>query len=364
MSWFWRGFQSAVFYYLSCAPCSTFAHQRKRQKANRRARAEKAALAEASVGIYHHPSPFNTNSYWHEEVVMGPGPPVKRGTKDRGKTDSTRRLNTGGQGSSAGASSADTTLAVSRTSEGPAEEHNVGEVSEGWNIKIYQRPDEVLWGFERLGPPADESVRTPFPPHPSTHNNSMYYMPRNPAVNDFHPPTVSTLPSSPSEIRWMLQPPPTAMVMAGKCPANRSRSVSGGSSAGVQKAGDTTGVDKQSLPLKQGQMAPTDSNALEASRSVIGDKTWSNGTKAKGHELSKERTDNDTTTDGCASSQKHNVPQSIADSTAPRNVLEPLMHRPVLTTTQSDRQNASAKPDDAPLSTALTSAPLRTLEEM
>lgn len=32
MAWFWRGFQSAVFYYVSCAPCSKLAHQRKRHK--------------------------------------------------------------------------------------------------------------------------------------------------------------------------------------------------------------------------------------------------------------------------------------------------------------------------------------------
>ena len=223
MSWFWRGAQSAVFYYLSCAPCSTFAHQRKRQRANRRAKAEKNAGEEADVGVYHHPSPFDTNVYWHEEMVAGPGPPIKRSTKEKGKSDSTRRLNTAGPGSSAGASSADTTMAVS-TTDGMTEEKYGGRSSGDWNHKRYQRPDEVLWGFEDQISERGESIGMSAMGPSSTNSLGTYYTARNPAVNDLHPPVVSTPPTNRNEIRWMLQPPPSAKIMAGKAPANRSRS--------------------------------------------------------------------------------------------------------------------------------------------
>lgn len=51
MSWFWRGFQSAIFYYVSCAPCSKLAYQRRRRRDNKRAKAQHAA-SEAEQGLY------------------------------------------------------------------------------------------------------------------------------------------------------------------------------------------------------------------------------------------------------------------------------------------------------------------------
>ena len=244
MSWFWRGAQSAVFYYLSCAPCSTFAHQRKRQKANRRAKAEKAAL-DAEAGIYQHPSPFHTNAYWQEEMMLGPGPPVKKGTKDKGKSDSMRRLNTAGPGGSAGASSADTTMVVSRTSDGLDEMHSWEGSSEGWNRRRYQRPDEALWGFLDPESTQREIIGLSTLGRPSTTSIGTYSTPpRNPLVNELHPPIIGAPPTDPSELRWMLQPPPSAKVMEGKIPANRSRSVSGGSSYGARKAADAPSIER------------------------------------------------------------------------------------------------------------------------
>ena len=224
MSWLWRGFQSAVFYYLSCAPCTTFAHQRKRQKANRKARAEKSATENTDTGVYHHPSPFDTNVYWQEEILLGPGPSLKRGTKERGKSESTKRLNTNGPGSSAGTSSADTTMVESSTVE-VHDRRSTEEGAEGWNCRRYQRPDEVLWGFEDQASAAGESIGMSVNGQRSVRSIGTYYTARNPAVNDLHPPVVSTPPTSKNETRWMLQPPPSAKVMAGKVPAStRSRS--------------------------------------------------------------------------------------------------------------------------------------------
>ncbi|MCJ1286936.1 hypothetical protein MMC26_006282 [Xylographa opegraphella] len=222
MSWFWRGFQSAIFYYVSCAPCTKLAYQRKRRKQNRREKAEHAAIEEVSPEFYQHPSPFSTNIYWREEMVLGPGPPPKKGDRNnKSKNGSTRELNTGGYGSSAGASSADSTLVVeSLDGLSPVQE---AASEQGWNTRRYQRPDEILWGFDL------EAGGMPSINPTGTSGSGTYYTARNPAVNDLHPPVVSTQPTRKSETRWMLQPPPSAKVMEGKARTPRSRSVSGAS---------------------------------------------------------------------------------------------------------------------------------------
>lgn len=219
MSWFWRGFQSAVFYYLSCAPCTKLAYQRRRRKANQRAKVEKAAT-EMEQGLYQHPSPFSTNIYWREEMVLGPGPPQKKGNRDRDKhkTESSRGLRSGGAGSSSltGTSSADTVV-VDEAGEQEEQERRSGE---GWNRTRYQREDEILWGIG--GESASGRDRSS-----TTGSRGNYYVARNPAVNDLHPPVVSTQPTHRSETKWMLQPPPSAKIMEGKVKASRSRSGSG-----------------------------------------------------------------------------------------------------------------------------------------
>ena len=245
MSWFWRGFQSAIFYYISCAPCATYAHQRKRQKASRRAKAEKTIQEQTEAGVYHHPSPFNTNVYWHEEITLGPGPPPQRkGNKDRSKTDSARRLNTGGQGSSAGGSSGVTTLAL-QSLDGMEEVQQEGLEDDSWNRRRYQRADDVLWGLGSTQEEIDPSTGMPDLNRPTTSESGTYYTARNPAVNDLHPPIVSTQPRQKSETRWMLQPPPPAKVMEGKERANRSRSISGGSYGSTTRASERTSLSRQ-----------------------------------------------------------------------------------------------------------------------
>lgn len=222
-SWFWRGFQSAIFYYISCAPCTKLAYRRKRRKQLKRERAEKA-LHDAEEGIHQHPSPFSTNPYWKEEISLGPGPPQRKAVRDgKGKPKDSRGLRTGGVGSSTetGTSSADTIVGE----EGGEKIVDSGEV---WNKRRYQREDEILWGKEEEeGKPTGMS-----PASRSASGNASYYQARNPAVNDLHPPVVSTQPTHRSETQWMLQPPPRAKIMEGKEKAdspNRSRSGSGAS---------------------------------------------------------------------------------------------------------------------------------------
>lgn len=160
-------------------------------------------------------------------MVLGPGPPPKKKDRDKMRTanGSSRDLNTGGPGSSAAGSSAtDTTLvaAIAEDAEGVVERGS----GEGWNTRRYQRQDEMLWGYdieEEAGLGLSGITRS------GTAGSGTHYTARNPAVNDLHPPVVSTHPTRKSETRWMLQPPPSAKVMEGKEKANRSRSVSGGS---------------------------------------------------------------------------------------------------------------------------------------
>ncbi|KAI4251138.1 MAG: hypothetical protein LQ352_005043, partial [Teloschistes flavicans] len=223
MSWFWRGFQSAVFYYVSCAPCSKLAYRRKRRKDIARSREEAKEMEE---GLYPHPAPFSTNQYWQEEMALGPGPPRKKKDMDRKRGEDSAQVSqrdlTTGSSARTGTSSADTVVAKISTegsSEGAEQESTSGD---GWNRKRYQREDEYLWGADSIDDhePGDRSY---------------YYVARNPAVNDLHPPVVSTQPAQRSETRWMLQPPPSARVMEGKERANRPRSGSGGSNGSSKR---------------------------------------------------------------------------------------------------------------------------------
>lgn len=166
---------------------------------------------------------------------MGPGPPQrkqreqKERERERERKRGNRGLATGGVGSSAvtGTSSADTVIGSEAAESRVAEQERSS--GEGWNRRRYQREDEMLWGIHvdnssRKGTPKAGRSRAG-----TASSAGSYKYGINPAVNDLHPPIVSTRPTNKNEMRWMLQPPPPARVMAGKEPANRSRSGSGGS---------------------------------------------------------------------------------------------------------------------------------------
>ena len=248
MSWFWRGFQSAIFYYVSCAPCTKLAYQRRQRKNNKRARAEHMA-SEAEQGLYRHPSPFNTNVYWKEEMAMGPGPPQrkqrdqKERERERERHKGDRGLATGGVGSSAvtGASSADTVVGSEATDGREVDQERNSE--DGWNRRRYQREDEMLWGVHVDGGSRKETPKVGRSRTGTASSAGSYKYGCNPAVNDLHPPIVSTRPTNRSEMRWMLQPPPSARIMEGKEPANRSRSGSGGSYGSGRSNGSSRRMD-------------------------------------------------------------------------------------------------------------------------
>lgn len=189
----------------------------------KRGKSERASH-KAEEGLQQHPSPFSTNPYWKEEILLGPGPPQRKANRDgKGKNKDSRGLGTRGAGSSTetGTSSADTIV-------GEEGGEKIRDSGEDWNKRRYQRDDEILWGKEE-----DEGKLAGMSPvSRSASGSANYYQARNPAVNDLHPPVVSTQPTHPSETQWMLQPPPKAKIMEGKERANtpnRSRSGSGAS---------------------------------------------------------------------------------------------------------------------------------------
>lgn len=111
------------------------------------------------------------------------------------------------------------------------------ELGDRWNRIRYQREDEVLWGGSGSSSPTSgaggpagavkgSSVGLSGRGRADTGGSAKYYVAKNPAVNDLHPPVVCG-PVSRAETRWMLQPPPSAKVMAGKVRSTASVSVRG-----------------------------------------------------------------------------------------------------------------------------------------
>ena len=243
--------QSVAFYVLSCSTCAKINHRRKAKVQAKRERAEKHELETEQPGLYRHPSPFSTNPYWDEEIMMGPGPPKKKADKN----SSQRGLTTAGPGSSYANSSTMSTDAASS----PTAVEGSRISGEGWNLKRYQREDEALWGHDTHGPGQrildaisragstagrllEERLNSRKTPTMVEEEPPKYYLAKNPPVNDLHPPVVSTQPASRDETRWMLQPPPSAKVMEGKERVVRSRATSNGSS---RKGADGSPLSRQ-----------------------------------------------------------------------------------------------------------------------
>ena len=193
-------------------------------------------------------------------MVLGPGPQQKKKEKEKGKGDSSRELRSGGNGSSM----------VTRTTRSTDIMHDEDnseksrDSGDGWNRRRYQREDEALWGTEGADGDSLDMSR-------SASGARSYYFARNPAVNDLHPPVVSTAPQHKSETRWMLQPPPSAKVMEGKERANRSRSGSGTSKASLGTKNGDPGLGRQvgeRLMEEKMSRMPSAEGAVGMSKSV------------------------------------------------------------------------------------------------
>lgn len=263
-----RGIQSAIFYYLSCAPCTKAAHRRNRKKQLNQDRKQREALFEDDPTTYRQPSPYRTNEYWAEEIRLGPGPPERRLPKKERKKR--REEDAAGRGRSAVRAdnqqdAQEKKLELPRLPE-PAHLSGLRGILKNTENRFsgldwrerwrrFQREDEDLWGGEsssdesdssserpRLGPPrqsvAGSSIGVPGPFHMRLHQHHSkkrpeegYWTARNPPVNDLHPPVVSVPTRSRASNQWMLQPPPPSGVMNGYTPISRNRSDSENSRA-------------------------------------------------------------------------------------------------------------------------------------
>lgn len=340
-SWFWRGFQSAIFYYMSCAPCTKLSYRRKRRKQFKREKSEKA-LREAEEGYQQHPSPFSTNPYWKEEIALGPGPPQKKANRDgKGRAKESRGLRTGGVGSSTGTgtSSADTVV-------GEESGDMIKDSEEGWNKRRYQREDEVLWGKE------EGKLMGMSPISRSGSGSASYYQARNPAVNDLHPPVVSTQPTHRSETQWMLQPPPRAKIMEGKERANtpnRSRSGSGASKDSrfsgrkPESLGRQVGERLVELKLKRGENPMTVSSSVAMSRVSSARSTASSIRNAQGQPHDRDTPLSKPSLESMT--RKSSAPPPVSNPSEP-SLLAPPTARPPLSTIPS--ASLAQRPKDRP----------------
>lgn len=263
--------QSAIFYYVACTPCN---EARARYKTKRQAkidREEKIRIQMEQPGLYRHPSPFHTNPYWQEEIDIGPIPPksktaASRNTSQRGLNSSSTERN------STSASLTCTSSHNELSSTGPAsptiipEDSSLSLEGDDWNRRRYQREDEELWGhdFSRMGhklvdnivkagSSAGRMIKGELGPKdkPITQEDrtNFYLTPKNPPVNDYHPPIVGSAPAHKDALRWMLQPPPPAKVMEGKVPVGRAQSFnSTGSRRSHNRKGGST---KPAVPEDQ-----------------------------------------------------------------------------------------------------------------
>lgn len=214
-----RAVQSAVFYYLSCAPCLDARYRKKQKQEAARSRAERALAEDDSPTLYRHPSPSSTNPYWNAEIALGPNL-TSRG-KRKGQNADARRPKAGRL--SANVSGEPSSVDLSGTT-------SLKRSDSGRNLRPYQREDEDLWGSTNnlSGSMYAESIRRPPTAMTKESVSSNFQSFRNPPINDFHPATVTKV-NSRDEVLWMLQPPPLPEIMSGKERVSRSRSDSGGS---------------------------------------------------------------------------------------------------------------------------------------
>ena len=274
--------QSAAFYFLACTPCTKIQHRHKAAQRAKKEREEKNRMVIEQPHLYQHPDPFNTNPYWSEEIRMGPSLPKKRGGGggDSSKNASQRGLTAvsrdGGASIGTGSSqvfSSGPSGAVPNTATSPTDMSRIGSgptivgeedmandtlsktasvsTADDWNLKRYQREDEELWGtwtghklmdaIKQAGTTAGRFVESKLGIEREVTEEdryNFYFSPRNPPVNDYHPPVVSSKPAHKDGLRWMLQPPPPAKVMEGKVPVSRSASMM---SAGSRRTNTTVG---------------------------------------------------------------------------------------------------------------------------
>jgi hypothetical protein len=288
--------QSVLFYVVACTPCAKVRHRNKAKVQAKKERLEKARVEAEQPDLYRHPDPFSTNPYWSEEIMMGPSLP-KKGKARNDANKSERGLTSAGvdsgigtrsslaisnAGTSASAKDLPMPMPTQPRSQTPLSEPTVVASSseepssptltqtasvstrDDWNLQRYQREDEELWGHElsrtghklmdalkqastsagrfveaKLGMEKEKEKQVT-----DTDRYNFYFTPKNPPVNDYHPPVVSSKPAHRDGHRWMLQPPPSAKVMEGKIPVSRCASMASVSSRRTAATSEGPGLSR------------------------------------------------------------------------------------------------------------------------
>lgn len=220
-----RGIQSAIFYYVSCAPCAEVRVRKRRKQEAERDRAEREAIEAHMPGLYRQPDPSSTNPYWQTEIDAGPIPMrTKKRIAESNKAANSTRSN----------------IASSISVDASARSMERSDSAKS-GLEQFQRQDEALWGssYHDSGHlrPSSATRSSGLPKqlpravvNDQPHLRSYQYM-QNAAVNDLHPPTTRKIISK-EEVSWMMQPPPLPDIMNGK-QAVRNRSVSNASRPSV-----------------------------------------------------------------------------------------------------------------------------------
>lgn len=288
--------RSVYFYYISCSPCRKVGHRRDNRREAEREAGLKARLEMEQPGLYRHPNPENTNQYWLEDISMGPSLPKTKVKRGPSQATSQRHLQSAdtepgpSRATTADAAASPTTDRPTsigsstqiHRAETPGSPTVVADELEArttlsmsitdsqdldWNRKRYDREDEELWGsnvYNKAGQRLREVItkgkdtagrlfdasRTPREREITEEERFNFYTaPRNPPVNDYHPPVVSSRPASKHEYRWMLQPPPPAKVMEGKVPVSRNGSQNSVNSRRTSRTTAASLASKEELGL-------------------------------------------------------------------------------------------------------------------
>ena len=227
--WLLRGIQSAIFFYISCTPCTDAKYKRRRR---REAKAAEAEIVDTEPGIVRQPMAFQTNEQWTEEIILGPGPP-KQWKGDpillkfkKGKLPTPPSTPTSDAPSNDALQRPKLERRFSNAIDNVKESIRMSLHPDSWNWKRYDRDDEILGGlgdkvtriWDRVtsGGHPDDTISGRKRAHTNESDRYDYTRGNFPAINNLHPPVVSQLPATKTEAAWMLLPPPSAAVMAGR----------------------------------------------------------------------------------------------------------------------------------------------------
>lgn len=223
-----RGIQSAIFYYLSCAPCTEARDRKRRKREAERDQNERAALEAEMPHIYRHPLASSTNPNWQAEIEEGPFL-VRRGGKKKGG------INGGINGGDSKGKVSGVPSSLDLSSREGATSRD-GRVDSRWQFQQFQREDEPGGSEIDLARFASSSTLDGSAgsgrsgvTRPAKAKMKVGMEARNPEVSERHPAIARKI-ASREEAQWLMAPPPTADFMSGKERGTRSRSDSGGSS--------------------------------------------------------------------------------------------------------------------------------------